>query len=192
MCGGISFSLDKIELAELNRFITPKEYEILRKGDSIQSFYWQRRPFLPVLEEGMVHLYDWGNREDEVKLPRSGWAKVEALRDGMWDWLAPKTVIIPCTMGYERRHWFKTPRGIKAVKIRYHNITRVYLLTQKSDRSFIALTGHDRMPVGDINYLNKINYLNTSPRKLFVDRSFSLGFRSGARRFATKAWTNNF
>jgi hypothetical protein len=188
MCGGISFNINKIDSWELDRFLTPHEFEILRKGDSVQSFFWQRRPFLPVLEGGGVHLYDWGNRDPELKLPKTGLAKVEALRDSQWDWLAPQVVKIPAIMGYQNRRWFKTPCGLKAIKVRYHNIVRVYLLTTKADREFLAYTGHDRMPIGEIIPLTKINNLNntnnSTQTNLFVRRSFS--------KFASQAWSNNF
>jgi len=44
--------------------------------------------------------------------------------------------------------------GVTAIKVKYHNITRVYLITKKADQEFVKLTGHDRMPIGKIVYLN--------------------------------------
>ena len=152
MCAGISFHIDKIDPSELDRFYEPDEFEKQRKGDRLESFIWQHRPFLPVEEDDGVHLYEWGNREPFVKLPKTGWAKLESIQDGRWDWLKPQRVIIPSSMGYERKKWFKTPDGLVGMKVRYHNLTRVYLVTTKADQSFRILTGHDRMPVGKINY----------------------------------------
>jgi hypothetical protein len=155
MCAGLSFSIDNINSKELDRYVTPKEFLDKRKNDLFQIFYWDRMPFLPVLEED-IHLYEWGNRNQTLKLPKTGWAKIESVRDGCWDWLSPKMVTIPSLMGYEKRRWFKTPRGIKGIKVRYHNVVRVYLLTQKSDAVFRKYTGHDRMPVGKIVPLTTI------------------------------------
>lgn len=152
MCAGLSFHIDDIRTEELDRFFTPEEFEKQRKGDMIETFFWQHRPFLPVEEEDGIHLYDWGNREAFTKLPKTGWAKLESIQDGKWDWLSPKRVIIPGLMGYEKKKWFKTPRGIIGIKVRYHNLTRVYIVTTKADQEFLRLTGHDRMPVGKINY----------------------------------------
>ena len=173
MCGGISFNINRINSWELDRFLTPQEFEILRKGDLVQSFFWQKHPFLPVIENDSVYLYDWGNRGLGLKLPRTGSAKMEAVRDGLWDWLAPQIVKVPSVMGYAQRRWFKTPDGLKGIKVRYHNIIRVYLLTTKADREFFAYTGSDRMPVGEIIPLTKINQLNTTQTNLFARRGFS-------------------
>jgi hypothetical protein len=156
MCAGISFYIDKINAKELDRFFTPEEFDKQRKGDLIQSFFWQKAPFLPVEEDDGVKLYPWGNRDRLLKMPRTGWTKVESLQDGRWDWLVPKIVRVPSFMGYEKRKWFKTPNGLKAVKVRHHNTTRVHMLTRKASRLFSGYTGHDRMPVGKIVYLNNI------------------------------------
>jgi hypothetical protein len=152
MCAGLSFHIDNLNRKELDRFYTPEEFVKQRKGDILEVFFWQKRPFLPVEEEDGIHLYDWGNRDATVKLPRTGWAKLESLRDGKWDWLSPQKIIIPADRGYEKRKWFKTPRGLSGIKVRYHNLTRVYLITEKASLDFIHLTGHDRMPVGKIVY----------------------------------------
>jgi len=153
MCAGLSFHIDNINPKELLRFFTPEEFDKQRKGDTVQTFFWQHRPFLPIEEEGEVHLYDWGNRDKAIKLPKTGWAKIESVRDGRWDWLSPKIVKVPSTAGYEKRKWFKTPEGVQAVKVRYHNLTRVYLLTTKADQEFMKKINHDRQPVGKIVHL---------------------------------------
>jgi len=153
MCAGITFFLDKIDEQELSRFLTPEEFAKQKRGKLLETFYWQKRPFLPVMEDGEVHLLDWGNREATLKMPKTGWAKLESVRDGLWDYLHPKQVIIPSLQGYEKRKWFKTPQGIKGIRVRYHNVMRVYLLTTKADQAFREYTKHDRMPVGLISYL---------------------------------------
>ena len=118
----------------------------------LENFFWDARPFLPVEDEGEIHLYDWGNRERGERMPRTGWAKLESLRDGQWDWLSPKVVNIPAFTGYEKKKWFRIVGGIKAVKVRYHNIIRVYMITVKANQDFLRLTGHDRMPYAKIIY----------------------------------------
>ncbi len=155
MCAGISFHIDNIDSPELDRFFTPEEYQKQRKGDLIETFYWQKKPFLPVEEEGEVHLYEWGNRESGIKLPKTGWAKIESVQDGLWDWLSPKRVVITSDYGYEKRKWFKTPRGLTGIKVRLNDSIRVYLLTAKADLDFKNRIGHDRMPA-----LAKIKYIN--------------------------------
>ena len=153
MCAGLSFHIDHINSHELDRFMTGQELLDARKGDHLQVFFWQKKPFLAIDEDDGVHLYEWGNREKNLKLPKTGWARLESIRDGMWDWLSPKVVRVPADFGYEKKKWFRTPQGVKAVKIRYNNIIRVYLLTMKADQEYLQYTGHDRMPMGKIVYL---------------------------------------
>ena len=152
MCAGISFPLSLVDDNELHRFLTTKEIAGRADDGYLEIFFWDARPFLPVLEEGKVHLYDWGNREKDLKLPKTGWAMQESLRDGRWDWLSPKLVLIPAFMGSEKKKWFLTPEGIKAIKVRYHNITRVYMITSKASQEYLRFTGHDRMPMAKIVY----------------------------------------
>ena len=154
MCAGISFPLDAIDPRELDQFFLPEEFAKQRKGDSVQTFFWQAKPFLPAEDEsGVIHLYHWGNRERTLHLPKTGWAKLESVQDGLWDYLSPKKVWIPSLMGYEKKKWFKTPEGVMGIRVRYHNIVRVYLLTIKATQAFARYTGHDRQPVGKVVYL---------------------------------------
>lgn len=147
MCAGIQFSIDKIKPTELDRYFLPGELEKQRVSDFVQVFFWQDRPFLPIEEDGQVHLYDWGNREAGLKMPKTGWARVETVQDGRWDYLSPQIVKIVCDKGYEKKKWFKTPTGLKAIKVKLYNVTRVYLLTTKADQEYLKITGHDRMPI---------------------------------------------
>ena len=86
------------------------------------------------------------------KLPKTGWARLESIQDGRWDWLKPQKIWIPSLMGVDKKKWFNTPQGLTGIKVRYHNLTRVYIVTTKADRSYMDLIGHDRMPVGKIIY----------------------------------------
>lgn len=152
MCAGISFHIDDINPKELDRFFTRQEFEKQRKGDQVHTMFWQDKPFLPVDEPDGVKLCEWGNRDRMSKLPKTGWARLESIQDGRWDWLKPQKIWIPSLMGYDKKKWFKTPQGLTGVKVRYHNLTRVYIVTTKADRSYVDLIGHDRMPVGKIIY----------------------------------------
>ena len=153
MCSRIGFSVNLVNKGELSRFLSIKERPRLKKGEFIQSFFWRNKAFLPAEEEGLVKLYPWGSKDSLVKLPRGGCLKLESLRDGHLDWLTPKKIKIPSEMGYEKGHWFKTPKGLVGIKVRYHNLTRVYLLTMKASSVFHEYTGSKRMPVGTIRYL---------------------------------------
>jgi len=160
MCAGIAFYENIILSEEIPNFFNNNELSKSRKGRLLESFYWQRRPFLPVFENDSIHLYEWGNRDGLLKMPKTGWARIESLRDGFWDYLSPKTVEVPCLYGYEKKKWFRSPYGLKAVKVHFHNIYRVYLITDKADQLFQKIIGHDRMPIGKIEYLSNNSSLN--------------------------------
>jgi hypothetical protein len=147
MCAGISFIDEKIKLAELKRFLTPEELKKQRQDGVSQTFFWQAKPFLPVEENGEVHLYDWGNRDKAVDLPKTGWTKIESLEKGTWNWLKPEMVRIPSLKGYEKKHWFATPGGVQGIKVKQGTKTRVYMLTMPATKNYLNLTGHDRMPI---------------------------------------------
>jgi len=152
MCAGISFNISELTNPdELTQFFTPEEIKKQIKGETVESFYWQSKPFLPVEEDDGVHLYHWGNREKAWGLPKTGWARLESVQDGLWDRLKPKLIWIPSAYGFEKKKWFKTEGGIKGLKVRSHNLTRIYILTKKASQEFIEYTGHDRMPLGKLS-----------------------------------------
>jgi hypothetical protein len=68
----------------------------------VETVFWQAHPVLPALIDGEVRLYDWGNRDDQVRLPKTGWMRQESLEAGKWAYLHPQEVIIPAFMGLEK------------------------------------------------------------------------------------------
>ena len=149
MCGGIAFNFDDIAEDELMKFFLPEELSAFRAMGYAESFFWARRPVLPAIiasAEAAVHLYDWGNREKDVELPKTGWARTESLDAGRWNYLHPMPIIIPCERGYEKKVWFEIMGGIEGVLVEKDDITRAYMLTVPSSKEYAAKTGHDRMP----------------------------------------------
>jgi hypothetical protein len=147
MCAGISFPLEKIKEEELKSFYTPKEWQEYKNSKIARTYFWQKRPFLPIEENGEVRLYDWGNRDSKNDFPKTGWAKIESLRKGSWDWLNPLIVKIPSTQGCEKQKWFATPGGMQGIKVHQGKQIRIYMLTCPADVKYLKLTGHERMPL---------------------------------------------
>jgi len=58
---------------------------------------------LPVQSKDKIQLLSWGNKDDDVKLPKTGWAKEESLCEGKWNYMHPKLVDIPIDAGYEKK-----------------------------------------------------------------------------------------
>ncbi len=150
MCGGISFSLEGISWEELAGFLEPAELDAFRREGVGRSVFWGRRPILPVRlgrdPESGIHVFEWGNREKGVDLPRTGWAKLESLEAGRWDWLKPVRVLIPALQGVEKGHWFDIEGSIAGVLVERDDAKRAYMVTVPASPEYRGLTGHDRMP----------------------------------------------
>ena len=147
MCGGIRFEFGNIPEAELLAFLLPEELAAFKKMSYLESFFWARRPILPAILAGRAtHLYDWGNREKNVDLPQTGWAKIESIESGRWKYLHPQEVIIPAVMGYEKKVWFEITAGLAGILIQKDDLKRVYMITETASPAYQAKTGHNRMP----------------------------------------------
>lgn len=150
MCGGIRFSLEGISWDELAKFLLPEELDAFRKEGRGTSQFWDRRPILPVRltkdPKSAIHIFDWGNREKEVDLPRTGWAKYESLKAGRWNHLSPTKVLIPALEGVEKGKWFEIEGNIAGILVERGEDRRVYMVTIPSDHDYKDFTGHDRMP----------------------------------------------
>lgn len=108
-----------------------------------ESRYWAGTPVLPVQSAtGMLALRRWGNRNEVVGLPVTGWAQKESVDAGKWYRYQPQFVVIPVTAGYEQGVWFGITHGINGIVVG----DRVYMLTVGADDAYQALTHHSRMP----------------------------------------------
>lgn len=151
MCAGFAIYYEKLKKAQVKKCFTDAELEKYKKGDELSFFFWQKKPCVPIEENGEVDLYEWGNRDDKkIKMPKTGWCRNESLIEGKWQWLKPKKVHVPVHKGFEKKKWFSTPKGIDAVLVEQNGKKRVYIITEPSSSFFTRLTGHDRMPVGEI------------------------------------------
>lgn len=148
MCGGIGFQLGKIPKGELKKYYSQKEIDKFAKSGEWQSFFWAPQPILPVEKNGEIQLMLWGNREEKIKFPKTGWAKIESLDDGKWAYLHPEYIKIPAERGFEKGVWFKIKSGgLKGVVIEKDDQSRVYMMTKPADVEYEKLTKHNRQPV---------------------------------------------
>jgi hypothetical protein len=121
----------------------------------VRSVYWGRgAPVVPaVIGEGeeeeiaIPQLFMWGNRDKDLPLPATGWARVESLEAGKWSYLRPVPVVIPVTYGVEKGRWFPIEHGIRGVLVERDDLQRVYMLTREATPDFLDATRHERMPV---------------------------------------------
>lgn len=148
MCGGIAIKWKNAERAGL----TDPSLGFTKIGTEervISYKFYDRKPKLPVNNQDKIKLVAWGNRDDsQIKLPKTGWCKIESLDAGKWDWLKPQPAIIPADFGLEKRIWFEILGGIQGLLVYDgHDQPHVYMLTKPADGNYLNLTGHDRMPI---------------------------------------------
>ena len=90
--------------------------------------------------------FRWPNREEALRLPKTGWVRAESLAEGKWAYLKPREVLIPALAGVETKIWFGIEHGIRGFLVRRGDAERVYMLTLPPTPEYRELTGHDRMP----------------------------------------------
>ena len=146
MCGGIRFKYDEALEPALAEVLSPAQREQARASGVVESVFWGARPILPAIVDDELKIYDWGNRDAELKLPKTGWLRIESLEAGKWNYLRPREVVIPAFQGVEKKVWFGIEHGIRGFLVRRGEQQRVYMLTLPPTPEYRALTGHDRMP----------------------------------------------
>jgi hypothetical protein len=129
MCGGVRFKYDERIESALAVAYTPEQLAQARESGIVESVFWQPRPVLPALVDGDLRLFDWGNRDEAIKLPKTGWVRVESLQVGKWNYLRPREVVIPVFQGVEKKVWFSIEHGIRGYLVHRGDEQRVYMLT---------------------------------------------------------------
>ena len=143
MCGGLSFKVSKIPKAELKKFYSDLDIVKFKSRGVAESFYWNKKPALPVKEGKQIKLYDWGNRDKKVNLPQTGWAKKESVDSDKWSYLDPKSVKIPVNKGYEKGIWFKPKRdSFNGLMIEKDKKKHIYMITKQASPKYQDMTHH--------------------------------------------------
>jgi hypothetical protein len=156
MCGGAGFRIKNIPEQELKKYYSPELISRFKTAGKIESFFWQKDPVLPVTSKQGEQLILWGNKDKNVKLPKTGWAKEESLNEGKWDYLRPEIVDIPIDQGYEKKVWFDLPEGTKGIVVKKGDNSLVYMITKEASEEYQKQTGHNREPLGKKkNYIHK-------------------------------------
>ena len=69
MCGGVRFKYDEKLESALAEVYTAEQLILARETALFSRCYWQPRPVLPAIVDGDLRLFDWGNRDESLKLP---------------------------------------------------------------------------------------------------------------------------
>jgi hypothetical protein len=114
----------------------------------LHFLYVDRAAALPVLHNGQLVIYEWGNRNKKSKLPHTGWCSNESLEAGKWRWLEPELVEIPAHFGLEKGVWFQIVQGVRGVLVKDEKRRpHVYMLTKPASHYYEIMTRCNRMPV---------------------------------------------
>lgn len=146
MCGGVRFKYDERLDPALSEVYTTEQLDRIHSQGFVEAVFWQPRPILPVLFDNQLRIYDWGNRDASLKLPKTGWVRAESLEAGKWNYLRPRAITIPVFQGVEKKIWFGVDYGIRGFLVARDGVERVYMLTLPPSPEYRELTGHDRMP----------------------------------------------
>ena len=139
MCGAIAIDYKPSLKKALSEFYTDQEINRFEQKGEIVFAYWDKHPVLPVKNKAGIELKEWGNRDAHLKIPKTGWARLESLLEKKWDHLKPKVVLIPAKRGCEKKHWFDLDKDIKAVLIQKNGVQRVYMITEVASDEFLSL-----------------------------------------------------
>lgn len=142
MCTSIRFG--KFEIPEENILAHGLKFF----GDEVRVNFRDANAFLPVVSNGNNLLIEWGSKDQNSHLPRTGFCKNESLTAGKWQWLNPCPVTILAGFGLINGVWFQVRQGIRGVNLKDEKGNfHVYILTMPSTHYFKTMTGSLRMPV---------------------------------------------
>lgn len=149
MCGGVGFKIKNISDDELKKYYSPEYVRRMKAGGKAESFFWHKNAVLPVKSKNGAELKEWGNKDEQLKLPLTGWAKEESLKAGKWDYLKPEVVDVPVDSGYEKKTWFDFKGGTKGIIVKKNGSEKVYMITKEASEDYKNETGHNREPLGE-------------------------------------------
>jgi hypothetical protein len=149
MCGGVGYAVKKINEEELRKYYSQELIDRFKSSGKVESFFWHKNASLPIQTKNGVRLKMWGNKDEEIKLPRTGWARDESLKLGKWNYLSPEPVDILVDTGYEKKACFNTPSGLQGILVKKGDEERVYMLTEEASEEYQKETGHNREPLGE-------------------------------------------
>ncbi|HEY7159567.1 MAG TPA: hypothetical protein VH575_36810 [Gemmataceae bacterium] len=121
-----------------------------RGGEKEVEFLFRDTPrLLPVWIEGRLRVATWGNNRGESRaLPCSGWTQRETVESGGWAAFQTKTVIIPASLGLEKKVWFRIHQGERGLLVEDDRGTpRVYVICEPSTHYYQVKTRSRWMPL---------------------------------------------
>lgn len=150
VCGGIAAKLGRIPKDELEKYYDERRISMFQDRGEFVSNFWDAKPVLPIEVDGKIVLKYWGNRDKNAPFPQTGWAKMESIKQGKWEWLSPKPIKILVDRGVEKGVWFEfCEHQTNGILVEKDGDERAYMITEAASEGYQAKTGHNRMPIGE-------------------------------------------
>lgn len=123
------------------------------KNETVCVFFPNPYAQLPILmKDGNISLLPWGRRkEQEGNLPLGGWARLDSINAGKWEYVHPQPVKIAVDAFMEKdqnkdSQWFdlEEDQFIQGLVAHYNDEKRIYVVTVEPDP--LTRQIHDRWP----------------------------------------------
>ncbi|MBF0263803.1 MAG: hypothetical protein HQL46_00905 [Gammaproteobacteria bacterium] len=132
MCGGATYTVNR---------------------NKVTVYFPNPKAQLPVLlKDGTIELYDWGRRESQAgRLPLGGWARLESIKSGKWEYTNPTPckIIVDSFMekdNTKKSHWFDLDPNcfIQGLYARLGEEQKLYVVTVEPEGELMKI--HNRFP----------------------------------------------
>lgn len=151
MCAGLAVERRNIPDALVEKYKLGDRVVTRKEGIEPEVHFLFRAPkaILPVWYGNELTIMEWGNRDNKLsRLPKTGWARIESLQAGKWDYLHPQEVDIVASYGLEKGVWFQVAEGMKGILVQDEKgLPHVYMLTKPATHYYQVMTRHDREPL---------------------------------------------
>lgn len=126
-----------------------------RGGEREVEFLFRDAPrLMPVWHKGCLDVVTWGNRRGESRtLPCTGWTQLATVESGGWAAFQTKLVIIPASLGLDKKVWFRIHQGVRGLLVKDEfGVPRVYIICEPSTHYYQVMTRSRWMPalVGEL------------------------------------------
>ena len=141
------------------------------KQDKAWTVYFpSSKAALPVLKKvGEIEWIKWGKRKEEADqfFINGGWARLDSIKAGKWEYCHPTPVLIPVQSFMEKdhdkkSHWFEVQANqvIQGLLAQHNGEVRVYVVTTDTPAEYSYI--HDRWP----RIIDRTELLPTCPISL--------------------------
>ncbi len=82
MCGGIGYKISKFTKKQLKEYFSEEQITKAESSGNIQVHFWSPKAIIPVIISDKHALVEWGNKDKNLHLPKTGWAREKSIDQG--------------------------------------------------------------------------------------------------------------